>query len=446
MLVGDLTLLKCLGKGAFGEVYLTSKQGSSQKFATKKIDKKFAKNPRAKKYLDNEINILKEIDHPNIIKLYEVHQTTQYYYLVMELCNGGGLSECLEEYKKMYKKAFPEEIVQYLMKQIVAAIYYLHQRHILHRDIKLDNILVNFESEEDKNKRNMSKASIKIIDFGFARHLDPGDLAKSTLGSPINMDPGILRKLNKVENSRNYGYDEKADIWSLGTICYEMLIGECTFDAESMRELQDKIEKGNYNLPTSLSQEVVSFLNGMLQYDLKKRLSAEELLYHKFLTIPYSKFTRINIKRSNMVLNTKGQMSQSVMGIIEAENPRVILNDINPDMIDRDKLEKDKAYREKLEKEKANRDKQKIETRVNNFMGNNGYTEDTEKIKNGMANLNLKDKKINEETIKKEFYDAFFAMNDDFIYIEPKLVPIIPGDDPAVINKVSEFTEDNFQI
>ena len=80
MLVGDLTLLKCLGKGAFGEVYLTSKQGSSQKFATKKIDKKFAKNPRAKKYLDNEINILKEIDHPNIIKLYEVHQTTQYYY------------------------------------------------------------------------------------------------------------------------------------------------------------------------------------------------------------------------------------------------------------------------------------------------------------------------------------------------------------------------------
>ena len=100
MLVEDLTLIKCLGKGAFGEVYLTSKQGSKQKFATKKIDKKFTQNPRARKYLENEINILKEIDHPNIIKLVEVKETTQFYYLVMELCNGGGLSECLEEYQK----------------------------------------------------------------------------------------------------------------------------------------------------------------------------------------------------------------------------------------------------------------------------------------------------------------------------------------------------------
>ena len=414
MLVGDLTLLKCLGKGAFGEVYLTSKPGCPQKFATKKIDKKFAKNPRAKKYLDNEINILKEIDHPNIIKLFEVHQTTQYYYLVMELCNGGGLSECLEEHKKLYKKPFSEETVQYLMKQIVGAINYLHQKHILHRDIKLDNILVNFESEEDKKNRNMLKATIKIIDFGFARHLVPGDLAKSTLGSPINMDPGILRKLNKVENSRNYGYDEKADIWSLGTICYEMLIGECTFDAESMNELREKIEKGNYILPASLSKEIVSFLNGMLQFDLKKRLSSEELLYHKFLTTPYSQLTRINIKRSKMVLNTRGQMTQSIMGIIEAENPNINLGNIDPDMIDREKINNNKKDKKPTDKNKE--------------------ADDTIKTEG----------KIDDETIKKYFYDGFFTMNDDFIYIEPKLIPIIPGDDPSVINKVSEFAEDNF--
>ena len=148
MLVEDLTLLKCLGKGAFGEVYLTSKQGTKQKFATKKIDKKFTQNPRAKKYLDNEINILKEINHPNIIKLYEVKETTQFSYLLMELCNGGGLSDCLEYYQKKYKKPFTEEIVQYLMKQIVSGINYLHEKNILHRDIKLDNILVNFDSDE----------------------------------------------------------------------------------------------------------------------------------------------------------------------------------------------------------------------------------------------------------------------------------------------------------
>ena len=282
MLVDDLTLIKTIGKGAFGEVYLTSKQGSKEKYATKKIDKKYAANPRAKKYLDNEIQILKEVDHPNIVKLFKVHETTQFYYLVTEFCNGGSLSDCLEEYKKKYKKPFPEETVQYLMRQIVSAIYYLHKKNILHRDIKLDNILVNFDSEKDKSSKNMLKSNVKIIDFGFARHLAPSQLAYSTLGSPINMDPGILRKLNKMANSRDYGYDQKADIWSLGTICYEMLIGKCTFDAESMKELVSKVESGNYFLPTYLSKEAVSFLNGMLQYDLKKRLSAEQLYNHKF--------------------------------------------------------------------------------------------------------------------------------------------------------------------
>ena len=155
MLVDDLTLIKCLGKGAFGEVYLTSKQGSKEKYATKKIDKKFASNPRAKKYLDNEINILKEVDHPNIIKLYNVHETTKFIYLVMEYCNGGGLSDCLEEYQKKFRKPFPEEIVQYLMRQIVSGINYLHKKNILHRDIKLDNILVNFDSEEDRKKKKI---------------------------------------------------------------------------------------------------------------------------------------------------------------------------------------------------------------------------------------------------------------------------------------------------
>ena len=200
MLVDDLTLIKGLGKGAFGEVYLTSKQGSQEKFATKKIDKKYAQNPKAKKYIDNEIKILKEIDHKNIIKLYDVKENSQNYYLVMEYCNGGGLSDCLDYHIKQNRRPFSEEVVQYLMRQIVDGIKYLHGKHILHRDIKLDNILVKFDSEEDKLKRNMMKAKVKIIDFGFARYLDPKQLAFSTLGSPINMEPGILRKLNKMEN------------------------------------------------------------------------------------------------------------------------------------------------------------------------------------------------------------------------------------------------------
>ena len=429
MLVDDLTLLKCLGKGAFGEVYLTSKQGSKQKYATKKIDKKFTQNPRAKKYLDNEINILKEIDHPNIIKLVDVKETTHFYYLVMELCNGGGLSDCLEDYQKKNKKPFPEETVQYLMRQIIDGINYLHKRNILHRDIKLDNILVNFDSDEDKKKRNMLKAKVKIIDFGFARHLDPAQLAFSTLGSPINMDPGILRKLNKMEHSKDYGYDQKADIWSLGTICYEMLIGKCTFDAESMRELVSKVEKGNYFLPTTLSKEAVSFLNGMLQYDSKKRLSAEQLFHHNFLRKPYSELTKINVKEasskiigSQIKINSK--QNQSIWVIFETDEEN--LDYVSSDMVDVPK----------------NNDNS---TKVKKDNGENAGNDGNKIIKGELRNNDNEVKKgTDENTIKKEFLESFFQMNNDFLYIEPRLIPIIPGDDPSVINKVSEFSEDNF--
>jgi len=417
MLVGDYTLTKSLGKGAFGEVYITSKQGTQEKFATKKIDKKFARNPKAKKYIDNEIKILKSIEHENIIKLYDQLETSQYYFLVTEYCNGGGLSDCLDYHINQYHKPFSEEVVQYLMRQIVSGIRYLHSKHILHRDIKLDNILVKFDTEEDKQKKNMLKAKVKIIDFGFARYLDPKELAFSTLGSPINMEPGILRKLNKMENSRNYGYDEKADIWSLGTICYEMLIGHCTFDASSMKELLSKVEAGNYLLPTSISKEAASFLNGMLQYDPKQRLNAEKLYSHHFLTKDYKSLTKMNLNNvqkhlygANLKINSKKNQN-SIWVIFEEEES---LDSISGgDMIsteDNDKtIVDDKNPKPIIEPIKT----------VNEYQ-------------------------MDEKSIMREFQNAFDEMNDDFIFIEPKLIPIIPGDDPAVISKISQFNEDYF--
>ena len=193
MIVDDLALSKTLGKGAFGEVYLGIKQGTQKQFAIKKIDKKFTSNPKAKKYLDNEISILRDINHPNIVKLYDVKETSNFYYLVTEYCNGGSLSDCLETYVEKYNKPFPEEVVQFLMRQIVSALSYLHKKTILNLDIKLDNILVHFDDENDIKKQNLLKAKVKMIDFGFARYLKKEEIAISTLGSPINMDPGILR-------------------------------------------------------------------------------------------------------------------------------------------------------------------------------------------------------------------------------------------------------------
>ena len=245
MFLDDYCLEKSLGKGAFGEVYLTTKKGTNKLYATKKIERELVESGNTMKYLTNEILILKELNHPNIVKFEEIKKTKNHYYIIMEYCNGGELYKTLEKYMDKYKKPFSQEIVQHLMRQIVNAFKYIHGKKIIHRDIKLENILLNYDSEEDKKNLNILKAQVKIIDFGFAAKLDKSGLKYTALGSPINMDPIILNKLRKRgKKNRELGYDQKADIWSLGTICYEMLIGKCVFNAEDLEELVEKVENG----------------------------------------------------------------------------------------------------------------------------------------------------------------------------------------------------------
>ena len=297
MKLENYELDKFLGKGAFGEVYLTTKKGEDKKFATKKLDRaEMEKEEDAMKYLRNEIVILQYLEHPNIVKFEEVKKTKKHFYIITEYCNGGDLTGALEKYQEKYGKPFPEEIVQHLMKQIISAFKYLHSLKIIHRDVKLDNILLNYENEEDKENLNLMKAQVKIIDFGFACKVSPKGLQYSVLGSPINMDPLILKKLtDSTGATRELGYDMSADIWSIGTICYEMLIGKSAFDSNDIKELSDKIEKGAYKVPTNISAELVSFLNGMLQYEGKNRLNADQLSRHAFLTKDVKQFKRINL-------------------------------------------------------------------------------------------------------------------------------------------------------
>jgi serine/threonine protein kinase len=308
MIVEDLTLMERVGKGSFGEVYLTKKAGvNNHFFATKKVAKNLVMQQKIKRYFNNEIYILKNIDHPNVIKLYEIKQTINNFYLVFDYCNGGGLSNCLEVHMKKFGKPFTEEILQSIMRKVVSGLHYLHKNKIMHRDLKLDNILVNFHSDEDKKNFNMLSTEIKIIDFGFARYLQDDELAQSVLGSPITMDPQILQKLKKIDSKETFGYDEKADIWSLGTIAYELLIGVPPFDANSYDELLEKISKGTYTIPNSLklSKQCISFLNGLLQHDPKQRLGVDDLLFHEFITMDVIKFEKVDLTKLSKCSNTK---------------------------------------------------------------------------------------------------------------------------------------------
>ena len=331
MIVDNLTLEKRLGKGAFGEVYLTTKKGvDNKKFATKKFDRDVIEKGEAMKYLKNEIIILQYLNHPNIAKFEEVKKTKKHFYIVMEFCNGGELSQALAKYKEKYGKPFSEEIVQHFMRQIISAFKYMHERKIIHRDVKLENILLDYDNEKDKENFDLMKANVKIIDFGFACKISKAGLQYTALGSPINMDPLILKKINSnSRKARQLGYDQKADIWSIGTICYEMLIGSPAFDSQDMEELVKRVEDGSYSIPTSLSHEVVSFMNGMLQYDGKRRLTAAQLSRHDFLNKDIKDFHPIDLQKvSKKVdengLNINAKNNTSIWSIFNANSENLL--------------------------------------------------------------------------------------------------------------------------
>ena len=437
MQIEDIVLIKSIGKGVFGETFLSSKKG--QLFATKKVQKSVVLQEKVKKYFNNEIFILRNVNHPNIIKLHEIKQTLNNFYLVFDLCNGGGLSNCIEKYMKNNgNKPFPQEIVQHIMRQLVSGLQYLHNNKILHRDLKLDNVLINFEKEEDKNAFNLLKCNVKIIDFGFARYLENNTLAQSVLGSPINMDPQILAKMRKIDNNQSFGYDEKADIWSLGTICYEILIGSPPFDANNYEELISKVQRGNYKIPNNLelSIEAISFLNAMLQYDPKLRFDINRLAKHKFLTLDSKNFTPLNLQKvhqkfsnGDLVLNTKN-ITESVLSIFEINNGN--LQDIDPNMIDPnapDYAGNRRGIISAQDDSLGNMNKQFDKMVIRN--NNNPNTQYIEKKnsrdnKDNGGDINLKD-------LKDLLNDAFDKMNKDFYYIEPMLIPIVPNTDPKIL-------------
>ena len=353
MKLEDYELEKCLGKGAFGEVYLTSKKDDSKKYATKKLDREEIEHTESMRYLKNEIITLQDLNHPNIVKFKDVKKTKKHFYIIMEYCNGGELSKALDKYQTKFGKPFPENIVQHIMRQIISAFRYIHEKHIIHRDVKLDNILLNYENEEDKKNMDLMKAQVKIIDFGFACKVSPQGLQYSILGSPINMDPLILKKLNsKTKMTRQLGYNEQADIWSIGTICYEMLIGKPAFDAEDMDDLVTKVEEGDYSIPTTMSREVVSFLNGMLQYDGKRRLTAAQLSRHDFLNKDIKTFHSIDLQKVSKKVDDEGlnvnvKSNATIWSIFNADSES-LLSSITGNKFIQPLDEKEKIELEKL--------------------------------------------------------------------------------------------------
>ena len=189
-----------IGNGTFGEVYLVLDTKTKKEYAMKKISKKLLLKNDIKNYFINEIAILKNLDCEYICKFIFYEETISNYNVVLEYCNGGNLENELNEYIKKYNKPFPESIVKHIIYQVLKALVYLNNKNIVHRDIKTENILIHYSNNEDLQSHNLSNAKIKLIDFGFAKHLEKNELASSLIGTPLFMDPIIIQAIIKNEN------------------------------------------------------------------------------------------------------------------------------------------------------------------------------------------------------------------------------------------------------
>jgi calcium-dependent protein kinase len=267
---------RLLGSGAFGKVWLVHHKDIDRDFAMKIIKKRKNRSNDEKEIL-NEIEILKKLDHPKILKVIDFYSTTKKYYIITEYCPEG---ELFNEIIKVGK--FDEGQAAFIINQILKAVTYCHKMNIIHRDIKPENIMIT-------NREKNGCLQVKLIDFGTAKIFEKGVQENKYVGSSYYMAPEVIKRK----------YDEKCDLWSIGVILYILLTGRPPFDGNDDEEILENVKKGVYDkwaypFPL-LSAHGKDLIFKLLQYDPKKRLSAEEAIEHPwFKTAEFKKKDKVN--------------------------------------------------------------------------------------------------------------------------------------------------------
>ena len=259
---------KVLGSGSFGCVYEAKNTTFGNKVAMKVI-KKDKENELDELEIRNEINILKQLSHPNIVKIYEFYISENHYYIITEFCKEGELFSYI-------KNKYSERQLAVLFYQVFSGLWYLHENKILHRDIKLENIMIDGKEKDKSTGEELFWA--KIIDFGTAKLFEKNKKEKDVVGSSYYIAPEVLKQ----------NYNEKCDTWSVGVILYMTLVGRAPFDGKDDEEIIYKINSVDYNKNeprlVKHSPEVRDLVSHLLDKNIEKRYSAKEALNHPWFT------------------------------------------------------------------------------------------------------------------------------------------------------------------
>jgi len=256
--VGFYEIERTIGRGNYAVVKLARHRVTKTDVAIKIIDKTQLDEANLKKVY-REVQILKMLDHPNIIKLYQVMETTNMLYLVSEYAPNG---EIFDYIAKNGRLAEPEARIKFW--QIIHAVDYCHRKGIVHRDLKAENLLLD------------GRMKIKIADFGFGNFFHPNEELCTYCGSPPYAAPEVF------EGKKYCG--PEIDIWSLGVVLYVLVCGSLPFDGDNLHALRDRVISGRFRIPYFMSSECENLIRKMLVLDPKKRLTIGQISEHPWMT------------------------------------------------------------------------------------------------------------------------------------------------------------------
>ncbi|XP_074786317.1 serine/threonine-protein kinase MARK2-like [Athene noctua] len=257
--IGNYRLLKTIGKGNFAKVKLARHVLTGKEVAVKIIDKTQLNSSSLQK-LFREVRIMKVLNHPNIVKLFEVIETEKTLYLVMEYASGGEVFDYLVAHGRMKEKEARAKF-----RQIVSAVQYCHQKFIVHRDLKAENLLL----DADMN--------IKIADFGFSNEFTFGNKLDTFCGSPPYAAPELFQ-------GKKYDGPE-VDVWSLGVILYTLVSGSLPFDGQNLKELRERVLRGKYRIPFYMSTDCENLLKKFLILNPTKRGTLEQIMKDRWMNV-----------------------------------------------------------------------------------------------------------------------------------------------------------------